>query len=67
MDNIPHYNEIVEKIVNDMKTNNLHQLPCFINTMGFVEGNTFRSKLLINKNIFSNICFKLRSWSQNLI
>ncbi|XP_026805972.1 polynucleotide 5'-hydroxyl-kinase nol9 [Rhopalosiphum maidis] len=38
MTNIPLYNEIVKKIVNDTKTNDLHQIPCFINTMGFVEG-----------------------------
>jgi hypothetical protein len=38
MTNVPLYNEIVKKIVNDTKTNDLQQMPCFINTMGFVEG-----------------------------
>lgn len=39
MTNVPLYNEIIEHIVNDIKISNLHQMPCFINTMGFVEGN----------------------------
>jgi len=38
MNNVPLYNEIVEKIVNDIKTNDLEKMPCFINTMGFVQG-----------------------------
>lgn len=38
MTNVPLYNEIIEHIVNDIKISNLHQMPCFINTMGFVEG-----------------------------
>lgn len=38
MTNVPLYNEIVKKIVNDIKTNDLDKIPCFINTMGFVEG-----------------------------
>lgn len=42
MTNVPLYNEIVEKIVNDIKTNDLDHMPCFINTMGFVEGIEFK-------------------------
>lgn len=40
MTNIPLYIEIIEKLINDIKTNDsLFHIPCFINTMGFVEGN----------------------------
>jgi hypothetical protein len=39
MTNVPFYYEIVKKIVNDLKALDSHQMPCFINTMGFVEGN----------------------------
>lgn len=45
MTNVPLYIKIVEKLVNDIKTNDLLScMPCFINTMGFVEGN----KCIIN-------------------
>lgn len=38
MTNVPLYNTIVKKMANDLKVHDLHQMPCFINTMGFVEG-----------------------------
>jgi len=38
MTNVLLYNQIVEKIIQDIKTNCLNKLPCFINTMGFVDG-----------------------------
>lgn len=38
MTNVLLYNEIVSKIVDDIVTSELNQIPCFINTMGFVEG-----------------------------
>jgi len=38
MTNVPLYNEIVKKIINDTNTDELQLMPCFINTMGFVEG-----------------------------
>ncbi|XP_022178360.1 polynucleotide 5'-hydroxyl-kinase nol9 [Myzus persicae] len=38
MTNVPLYNEIVKKIVDDTNTDELRLMPCFINTMGFVEG-----------------------------
>lgn len=38
MTNVCIYMEIVRKIVDDIKTENLNQIPCLINTMGFVEG-----------------------------
>ncbi|KAF0758813.1 polynucleotide 5'-hydroxyl-kinase nol9-like, partial [Aphis craccivora] len=51
MTNIPLYNEIVEKIVNDIKTNDLRKMPCFINTMRFVKG----PRLQILHNLISKI------------
>lgn len=39
--NIPLYNKMVKKILNDIENIGLHHIPCFINTMGFVEGNIF--------------------------
>jgi len=38
MTNVPLYNKIVKKIVDDTNTDELRLMPCFINTMGFVEG-----------------------------
>lgn len=38
MTNVPLYNEIVKKIIDDTNTDELQLMPCFINTMGFVEG-----------------------------
>lgn len=51
MNNIPLYNEIVEKIVNDIKSNDLEKMPCFINTMGFV----YETGLQILYNLISKI------------
>lgn len=42
MTNIPLYINIVQKLVNDIKTDGLDHMPCFINTMGFVEGKKHR-------------------------
>lgn len=42
MTNVECYNDIVDKLVNDVKTNDLLQMPCFVNTMGFVEGNILK-------------------------
>lgn len=38
MTDVPLYNRIVEQIVDDINNSDLVQVPCFINTMGFVEG-----------------------------
>jgi len=38
MTNVPLYNEMVKKLVDDTNTDELQLMPCFINTMGFVEG-----------------------------
>jgi len=44
MTNVTLYNKIVEQIVNDIETDNSLQIPCFINTMGFVEGKPYYIK-----------------------
>ncbi|KAL4096960.1 hypothetical protein QTP88_021824 [Uroleucon formosanum] len=51
MTNIPLYNDIVKKIINDTNTDELQLMPCFINTMGFVEG----AGLKILHNLISEI------------
>jgi len=38
MTNITLYDKIVKQIVNDTETDELSKIPCFMNTMGFVEG-----------------------------
>lgn len=57
MTNVPLYSKIVQKIVNDIKTNDLGKIPCFINTMGFVEGIEFKYKF--KNNIYWIIYFDL--------
>lgn len=58
MTNVTLYNKIVKQIVNDIDTSDLPKIPCFINTMGFVEGNIKQTRMKIVRNIIMKCIFK---------
>jgi len=58
MTNVARYMKIVEQIVIDIETDDLLEMPCFVNTMGFVEGNVAKLDNIIRTKIVRNTLIK---------